>query len=124
MNITVVTEIYKQQGPLLDFYTETQKIYETDVYNGDVISGSHSLLNDFRKHDLFFDTDKVSTKTLYLDGQLVAMLEPRFIIGGESFVTWDECFVFHNCNLAIGDTTVVKQLTNYNRQIIIDILSK
>lgn len=124
MNITVVTEIYKQQGPILDFYIETQKIYETNKYNGDVISGSRNILNDFRKNELFFDTDKVSFKKLYLDGQFVAMLEPRFIIDGESFETWDECFVFNDCNIVIGDTTVVKQLTNYNRQSIIDILAE
>ena len=122
MNINVVTEVYKQRGAILDFYVETEKIYETNKYNGDVISGARNLLNDFRKNKLIVDTDKVSTKKLYINDQLVAMLEPRFIIDGESFETWNECFVLHNCNVSIGDTTVVKQLTNYNRQRIIDIL--
>lgn len=124
MNINVVTEVYKQRGPILDFYIETEKIYETNKYNGDVISGVCNLLNDFRKNKLIVDTDKVSTKKLYINGQFVAMIEPRFIIDGESFETWNECFVSHDCSLSIGDTTVVKQLTNYSRQIIIDILSK
>lgn len=124
MNINVVTEVCKQRGTILDFYVETEKIYETNKYNGDVVSGCRNLLNDFRKSKLIVGTDKVSTKKLYLNNQFVAMIEPRYIVDGESFETWNECFVLHNCNVSIGDTTVVKQLTNYNRQLIIDILSE
>ena len=125
MNITVVTTIYKQRGPILDFYTESEKQYETNKYNGDVISGARNLLNDFRKNDLSIDTNKVSFKKLYLDGQLVAMLEPRFIINDEVIETWSDCVVFTgNIDLLITDTKVVKQLTHYNTQNIIDILSK
>ena len=125
MNITVVTTIYKQRGPILDFYTESEKQYETNKYNGDVISGARNLLNDFRKNDLSIDTNKVSFKKLYLDGQLVAMLEPRFIINDEVIETWSDCVVFTgNIDLLITDTKVIKQLTHYNTQNIIDILSK
>ena len=125
MNITVVTTIYKQRGPILDFYTESEKQYETNKYNGDVISGARNLLNDFRKNEMSIDTNKVSFKKLYLDGQLVAMLEPRFIINDEVIETWSDCVVFTgNIDLLITDTKVVKQLTHYNTQNIIDILSK
>lgn len=125
MNITVVTTIYKQRGPILDFYAESEKQYETNKYNGDVISGARNLLNDFRKNELSIDTNKVSFKKLYLDGQLVAMLEPRFIINDEVIETWSDCVVFTgNIDLLITDAKVVKQLTHYNTQNIIDILSK
>lgn len=125
MNITVVTTIYKQRGPILDFYAESEKQYETNKYNGDVISGCCNLLNDFRKNELMVDTNKVSFEKLYLDGQLVAMIEPRFIINDELFETWSDCIALNdNINLQIKDTKVVKHLTHYNRQNIIDILAK
>ena len=125
MHITIVTTVYKQRGPILDFYNETEKQYQTDKYSYDVISGARNLLNDFRKNELFFDTNKVSFKKLYLSGQLVAMLEPKFIVNDELIETWSDCVVFTgNIDLLITDTTVVKQLTHYNTQNIIDILSK
>lgn len=125
MHITIVTTVYKQRGPILDFYNETEKQYQTDKYSYDVISGTRNLLNDFRKNELFFDTNKVSFKKLYLDGLLVAMLEPRFIINNELIETWSDCVVFtSNIDLSITDTKVIKQLTHYNTQNIIDILSK
>lgn len=125
MNITVVTTIYKQRGPILDFYSETEKQYQANKYCRDIFSGVRNLLNDFRKNKLFFDDNKVSFKKLYLDGQLVAMLEPRFIINDELIETWSDCVVFAgNIDISISDTRVIKQLTHYNTQYIIDILSK
>lgn len=125
MHITIVTTVYKQRGAILDFYNEAEKQYQTDKYSYDVISGTRNLLNAFRKNELSFDTNKVSFKKLYLDGQLVAMLEPRFIINDEVFETWSDCVVFTgNIDLLITNTKVIKQLTHYNTQNIIDILSK
>lgn len=125
MYITVVTTIYKQRGSIFDFYSETEKQYQTDKYSGDVISGCRKLLNDFRKSKLIITNDMLSIKKLYLNYQLVAMIEPRFIINDELFETWSDCIALNgNINLQIKDTKVVKHLTHYNRQNIIDILSK
>lgn len=125
MNITVVTTIYKQRGPIFDFYAETEKQYETNKYNGNAVSDCRNLLNDFRKNKLIIDNNKISFKKLFINGQLVAVLEPRFIINDEVFETFSDCYVaYGNRFLSISDTTVVKQLTNCNCQKIIDILSE
>ena len=136
MYITVVTTIYKQHGAILDFYSETEKQYQTNKYNGDVVSGCRNLLSDFRKNKLIVDNNKVSFKKLYINGQLVAMIEPRFIINNEVFESFSDCYVaydnesFSDCyvaydneSLSINDITVIKQLTKVNRQLIIDVLS-
>ena len=123
MNITIVTTIYKQRGPILDFYSETEMQYQTNEYNGNVISGCRNLLNDFRKRKLIVN-NMISFKKLYLNGQLVAMIEPRFIINDEVFESFSDCYVaYDNDSLSINDITVIKQLTKVNRQLIIDILS-
>lgn len=125
MNITVVTTIYKQRGSIFDFYSETEKQYQTDKYNGDVISGCRNLLNDFRKSKLIITNDMLSIKKLYLNGNLVAMLEPRFIINDEMFESWSDCIALNNNPyLSLDDIKIVKQLTHYSRQNIINILSK
>lgn len=125
MHITVVTTIYKQRGgSIFDFYSETEKQYQTNKYNGDVVSGCRNLLNDFRKNKLIVDNGKISFKKLYINGQLVAMIEPRFIINDEVFESFSDCYVaYDNDSLSINDITVIKQLTKVNRQLIIDILS-
>ena len=124
MHITIVTTIYKQRGSILDFYSETEKQYQTNKYNGDVVSGCRNLLNDFRKNKLITDNNKVSFKKLYINGQLVAMIEPRFIVNDEVFESFSDCYVaYDNDSLSINDIIVIKQLTKVNRQLIIDILS-
>ena len=124
MYITIVTTIYKQHGPILDFYSKTEKQYQTNKYNGDVVSACRNLLSDFRKNKLIVDNNKVSFKKLYINGQLVAMIEPRFIINNEVFESFSDCYVaYDNESLSINDITVIKQLTKVNRQLIIDILS-
>ena len=124
MYITIVTTIYKQHGPILDFYSETEKQYQTNKYNKDVVSGCRNLLSDFRKNKLIVDDNKVSFKKLYINGQLVAMIEPRFIINNEVFESFSDCYVaYDNESLSINDITVIKQLTKVNQQLIIDILS-
>ena len=105
-------------------FEKVLKQYQTNKYAGDVVSGCYNLLNDFRKNKLIIDNDKISFKKLFINDQLAAVLEPRFIVNDEVFETFSDCYVaYGNSSLSIGDTTVVKQLTNYNRQIIIDILS-
>ena len=123
MHITVVTTIYKQRGSIFDFYCETEKQYQTNKYNCDVVSGCRNLLNDFRKNKLISDNDKISFKKLFINGQLVAMLEPRFIINEEVFESLSDCYVAYGEDLSINDITVIKQLTKVSRQLIIDILS-
>ena len=123
MKITVVTTIYKQQGPIFGFYAETEKQYQTSKYKGDVALGCRNLLTDFRKHKLIMNNDMISFKQLYINNQLVAMIEPRFIINDEVFESLEDCYVAYGEALSINDIKIIKELTHVNRQAIIDILS-
>ena len=123
MEITIKRTVYKQSGMDLKFYYETQNEFQTNKYSyDDPIFARENLLKDFKKRKLLRGDDEVSEMELYLDGVLVADVEPYFTVGDETFISWFDCCLA-NDDITIGETTITKKLNIVNWYGILEVLN-
>ena len=125
MQIKIIATVFTQDGPNLHYFTEYEYEYETNKYSYDEpIAEFKKLIIDFRKNDLSFSQDTVSDIELYLDNELVAILQPVYTIDGESFSNWNDCYMSYDTDnsLAISDTTITKHLNVIDRDKALKIL--
>lgn len=123
MKVMIKKTVYKQSGMDLKFYYETQNEFQTNKYSyRDPIFAREDLLKDFKSKELYLDIDTVSEMELYLDGVLVASIEPYFTVGDETFISWLDCCLA-NDDITIGETVVTKKLYILNWSGMLEILN-
>lgn len=125
MNIKTIEILYSQEGPNLHYFTEYEHEYDTDRYSyDDPIFDRESLLKDFRKNDLSYGQDAVSGIELYLDDELVAILQPCYTIENETFNQWGDCYMSYDTDnsLMISDVSVTKRLNVIDRKKLLEII--
>lgn len=122
MKVTIKRTVYKQSGMDLQFYYETQKVFNTNKYSyEDPIFARKNILKDFRSEELSYSSDMVSEMELYLDDCLVADVEPYFTVDGETFISWFDCCL-DNDDITIGETTITKKMNLVDWQGMLEIL--
>ena len=125
MIIKTIETMFTQDGPNLHYFTEYEYEYETNKYSyeNQLFECKH-LLSDFRKNELSFSQDMVSDIELYLDNNLVAILQPCYTINDETFNHWNDCYMVYDCDnsLMISDVTISKHLNIINRKKMLEVL--
>ena len=125
MIIKTIETVFTQQGPNLNYFTEYEYEYETNKYSyeNQLFEYKH-LINDFRKNDLSFSQDSVSDIELYLDNNLIAILQPCYTIENETFNHWNDCYMSYDCDnsLSINDVAITKRLNIINHEKALEIL--
>lgn len=113
MRVIFTEKVYKQQGAELVFdHSSNNELHTTIHTKEQPYFALNTVMNDFRKHDLWYGTDFVTEQELYFDDKLVAKLTPCFTINGETFVSthaWHRCYSRNGDDTKIGNTLVTKQ---------------
>ena len=126
MIIKTIETMFTQEGPNLHYFTEYEYEYETNKYSYDEpMTEFKKLISDFRKNGLSFSQDTVSDIELYLDNNLVAILQPCYTIESESFNHWNDCYMAYDTDnsLMINDVTITKRLNIIDRKKALEILA-
>ena len=134
MKITIKENVYSQVGPELKYMNTIYNEYNTNEYSFENPTiACEDILRDFRENTLIVNYCNVSELELYLDNELVAILQPCYTIENESFNNWKDCYNTFSydessldCDdfLFISDTTITKQLIMIDRDKMLDILKR
>ena len=113
MKVTVTEKVYKQQGAELVFdHSNDYELHTTKHTKEQPYFALNTVLNDFRKHILWYGDDFVTEEELYFDDELVAKLTPCFTINGETFVSphaWYLCYLRNGDETTISSVGVTQQ---------------
>lgn len=113
MRVIFTEKVYVQQGAELVFdHSSNNELHTTKHTKEQPYFALNTVLNDFRKHDLWYGNDFVTEQELYFDDELVAKLTPCFTINGETFVStqaWHRCYSRYGDEAKIGKALVTKQ---------------
>lgn len=113
MKVLINEKFYYQQGENLAFHHNTKTEMQTTKHTKEQpYFALNTVLNDFRKHELFTGNGFVTEVELYFDDELVATLVPCFTINGETFVSrhaWNHCYLRNGDETTFDSTTITKQ---------------
>ena len=113
MRVIFTEKVYKQQCAELVFdHSSNNELHTTIHTKEQPYFALNTVMNDFRKHELFCGKGFVTELELYFDDELVATMVPCFTINGETFVSrhaWNHCYLRNGDETTLDSTTVTKQ---------------
>ena len=126
MKITIVEKNISQQGANLVNEFDSYYDMETDEFKHekDSFESATTIINRFRKNDISYSPYGFNSFELYLNGELIATIDPCFTVDNETYLNWYDCFDYANDdNFSLSDVNkITKRLSVISYTKMIDIL--